>query len=159
MARQGISIELDPKTLKGLKAGLKAVGDVEAAPFREAMTDSGRHLTHAVESRAPGSMGSKTEFQGLNKGAGANVRALGAVKHPAAVAHEFGRTKWPYGYTQHGKGSAQGAKTRTHKPGQVARPFVGLKAGNAAIGESRPYVEKRLLEGIAETWTSLGETS
>ena len=39
-----------------------------------------------------------------------------------------------------------------HRPGQVAKPYLGVEKGDAAIGASAERVKAMLMDGIAEEW-------
>lgn len=130
---------------KQLVKALTALGDADAPFMREAFNEAGHMLLGAVRSRAPGSMAGRTDFIGV-RGARANTLSAGIqTDHPGAKSYEFGRHYWNVG----------GVRTY-HTPGQVARPFYGIKEGGAAIGAVTDRVTELLLKATEKEWERIG---
>ena len=155
--RSVLSFEVDEESLRRLRLALKAVGETDAPAFTDAMQDVGRRLVSNVRSHAPnGALAGATKYDGLNRGHGLSIRALGMVDDPRAKSFEFGRTRFYHRFQRGGKGSQKRGVPFKSYPGMRPRPFVGIKDGGEAIGQTAPYARTRILQGIAETWESLG---
>ncbi len=132
MASKAITWRIDTTGIKGLQAVLKAVGEKEAPFLKSAMGDVAKLLEREVATRAPGSMGAKLRssvFSG--KGLGARL----VDSHPGAKSMEFGRTRYYAGFHGHAQ-KATGHVVK--RPGEKARPFIGIVHGDAAIGAVMP---------------------
>lgn len=151
-----VRLELDPKSLRRLRAALAILDDDEKGPIHEAMHRIGLRLSDEVRSRAPGSMGSKVEFLGVRH-QGTTLRAAGLLDHPGAKSMEFGRSWW---YDQMKGNNRPGSKrqkgARGHKfpssPGQPERPFVGIKNLDHAIAAVHPYAVEQINTSVTEAW-------
>jgi hypothetical protein len=142
-AKSTWKIELSGR--KQLVKALQVLGQADAPFMKQAFADAGHMLLGAIKSRAPGSMGGKTEFTGV-KGNKTNTLSAGIkTDHPGAKSYEFGRHYWQAG----------GARVY-HTPGQVARPFYGIKEGGAAIGAVTDRVTELLLSATEKEWERIG---
>ena len=137
-----------------LKRAMKVLGETDAPFLRTALTQGGQVLDQETGARAPGGIAQTVAFVGI-KGTGATLRAVVTVKHPGAKAMEFGRTKYYRGYTGKGKGSRKRGTAFKASPGQKARPYLGVKKYDHAIGASKPRVQKLLTDAINATWESV----
>ena len=152
MAKQA-SWGIEVKGITRLKGAMKVLGETDAPFLRDAVEQGGNLLEDAVKGRA-GSLAGVTSMTGV-KGAGAAVRALVVVKDGRAKAVEFGRTTYYRGYTGR-KQKATGQKFKSSK-GQKARPFVGIKKADQAIGSVAPQVVPLIAKAFEKEWERLAE--
>ena len=152
-----------------LKRAFKVLGEKDAPFLREALIEAGHILEREAESRAPGGIARGVSFAGV-KGVGGTLRAVVSIKHPGARSMEFGRI-WYYRQagngvsgmgnnrpgSKRGKGSvkAKAVKVRV-SPGQKARPYLGVKDGNAAIAASKSRVVALLNDAFEREWERIG---
>lgn len=148
MARAGVSIEVTGIT--SMKKKLAALEEMDAPEITESLGRIARLADSEVSRRGPGSMGAKVSTTPAKK-LGATI-VLGAVKHPGAKAMEFGRTTYYEGYT--GRKVKGGRKVK--RTGQKARPFVGIKTGDQAMGALREPAARELMDGIEAVWNRPG---
>lgn len=149
MAVAKIGIEVKGAT--ALNRAMKALGETDAPFLGQAIDDGGKLLQGAVRPRAPGGMASKVEFSGV-KGSGANLRALVKVKHPGAKSMEFGRTKYYEAFTGR-RQKATGRKVT--RRGQQARPFVGVRNMDRAVGAVKPDIQVLIERAYTKEWDRL----
>lgn len=153
MAKQatwGIQVENLPR----FKKAIKLLGDGNAPFLRAALNDAGQVADTEVTHFAPGAIASTVVFAGI-KGAGANSKAIVAVKHPGARPMEFGRTYYYRGWTgkPRGKGYIKGSGQRFKAArGQQPRPFIGIKNQDHAVASMAPKVTKLLGDAITQEW-------
>lgn len=146
-----VQIKVEVKGAKALTRALKSLGETEAPFLKQVLEDSGRLLEQATRSRAPGGIASKVDFTGV-KGKGGAVRAVVTVKHAGAKSMEFGRTTYYEGF----RGRAQKATGhKVKRKGQTAKPFMGVKRGDHAIGAVTDDVKTRLVRGYEQEWERL----
>lgn len=144
-----LKIDLPDKEVTKFNKALKTLGETDAPFIKDAVEDSGQFFTNRVRGHAKGGIASAVAFVGT-KGQGASVRAIGVAKHPAAAPMEFGRTNYYRGFkARQQKRTGQKFKA---SPGQKAEPFVGIKTGDQATAETRPYARERILDGFAKEW-------
>lgn len=151
--------------LTGLRRGLKAVGETDVPHMRSAFTEAGRVFTGAARSHAIGSMVSKTHFGGVT-GTQNTIRAVVVTDHPGAKAMEFGRHWWTTGAARdvetftlkrQQRRVRRGLRTRVrHDPGQVARPFYGIKTATAAVADTAQRIRELISAAISNEWDRLG---
>lgn len=153
MAASTISIAVEGD--KQIKRALKALGETEAPFLKGALDKGGRMLGQAAEGRVHHSIAASMQYAGV-KGVGGALRAVGTFKHPGARSMEFGRTYYYRGFTGR-RQKATGHKVKV-SGGQKARPFVGIKRGDAAIGQVREPVQRLIREAIDAEWTRIGST-
>lgn len=146
-----VKIGIEVKGAKALTRALKTLGETEAPFLRQALDDSGTMLEQATRSRAPGGIASKVNFTGV-KGKGGALRSVVVVKHGGAKAMEFGRRNYYRGFTNR-KQKATGQKFTSK--GQQAKPFMGVRAGNQAIGAVRDDITNRLNRAFEDEWTRI----
>lgn len=144
MARAGVSIEVTG--MGAMKRRLKALDELDAPEMVTRLDKISRLADAEVSRDAPGSMGGRVSTRPAKK-LGATI-VFGTVKHPGAKAMEFGRTTYYTGY----KGRNQKSGTKVKRSGQKARPFVGIKQGDHAIGRLAEPVRRELAEGILDVW-------
>lgn len=147
---------------------LQLLGEVDTPHLRRAIDAAGHLLAGEIRGGAPGSMGQKVDV-GEARGKGARVSVRVAVYHPGAKAREFGRTKW-YRSAQPGdvvgignntqasirrRGAFKGKGVAYNERSVPARPFVGVKAGDRAIGRAAPEVRRLIAEGMERTWADV----
>ncbi|MGI8423582.1 MAG: hypothetical protein ACR2NO_05645 [Chloroflexota bacterium] len=141
---------IEVQGLNRIKRAFKVLGETDAPFLREALGKGGQMLRVGVASRAPGSMAARTGFVGV-QGTGTALRATIKVKHPGAARMEFGRKPKPYK-----KGRPRpGYRYR----GQRARPFIGIKAGDATIGAVKPDITRMLTAAWQSEWQRLASGS
>ena len=150
---KAIKIGIEVTDIKPLKRALKVLGETDAPHLRGALEIGGRKLRSAGASRATGGIGSAVTFAGV-KGKGGAIRAVVQVKHPGSTSMEFGRTKFYRGYTGRAM-KATGTKFKSSR-GQKARPYMGIKKGDQAIGEVRDDVRRLLGDAIEREWQRIG---
>lgn len=151
-----VKIGIEVKGAKALTRAMTTLGEVDAPFLREALDDSGQILETAIRSRGKGRIGASTRAQGV-KGSGGALRAVVTVDHPGAKSMEFGRKNYYRGYTNRRQKST-GQKFRSSR-GQPARPFVGVKGGQA-VGASEEPIKKKITDAIEKEWdriTSQGD--
>lgn len=151
MATQQAKVSIQVTGVTALKRALKAVGETDAPFLRTAVDEGGHLLEWAVRGSAPGTMASKVAFVSL-RGSGVNVKALVKVNHPGAKAMEFGRKKYYRGFT----GRRQKATgTPFQARGQQAKPFVGVRNLDHAIGAVKPDIENKINQAVVNEWERL----
>lgn len=151
MARRAASWGVEVTGAKQLKKALKVLAETEAPFIKEALAAGARIVEGEGESRAPGGIARAVTFAGV-RGVGGEIRALVEVKHRGATAMEFGRTTYYEGY----KGRAQKSGRKVKRSGQRARPFIGIKQGDAAIGASKERVRELLSDAFEQEWNRIG---
>lgn len=145
MARAAFAIETEG--FNAMRRKLKALDELDAPEMASSLDKIARLTDSEVSSRAPGSMGGKVATRPAKK-LGATI-TFGTVKHPGAKSMEFGRTTYYRGYTGRAQKSGQSFKAN---PGQKARPFVGIKRGDQAMGRLVEPVRRELASGVAAVW-------
>lgn len=147
--------------LTDTRRAFKALGEADTPFYLAALNHSAEITRAAIAARAPGSMAGKVDLVGI-RGDGINASAVIRVNHPGADSYEFGRRFWYRGFTYGGglgqrgvrpgrkpKGIQKGTGVRFQSsPGQAEKPFVGVKAGNAAIGAVAPRVHAMMVDAI-----------
>ena len=146
MASARIDIRLEGANR--LKRAMRLLSEAEAPFLKAALEESGELLAGEAEGRGPGRIGRSVSFVGV-RGTGGALRSLSRATHPGARSMEFGRTTYYRGFT--GRNQKSGTKFKAAR-GQKARPFAGIKNGNAALGAVKPRVEALLSEAIAAEW-------
>jgi len=149
-----VSIQVTGAT--ALKRALKAVGETDAPFLRQAVEEGGRLLEVAVRGMAPGAMAQTVQFVAV-RGSGANVKALVRVTHPGAKAMEFGRHKYYRDFTRPlRKGGMKATGTQfTASRGQKAKPFVGVRNLDQAIGSVKDEIKDKLSQAVVKEWERL----
>ncbi len=142
------SVDIEVRGARSLIRALRLMQDVEAPFVREAMEESGQLLTGAARGRAPGGIAQTVDFIGV-RGSGARIRATVKVRHPGAKSMEFGRRKYYRGFTGRRQRSGQAFQA---SPGQRARPFVGIRRGDAAVGAVKNDVGRKLIQAYEREW-------
>lgn len=148
MARAGFSIEVTG--VKAMTRKLKALEEMEAPEIQSALGTIAHLADREVTSRAPGSMAGRVTTKPGKKLGGSIT--LGVVKHPGSKAMEFGRTTYYQGY--HGRNQKSGQKVK--RKGQPARPYVGIKTGQQAMGALAGPVARELTEAVQKVWDRPG---
>jgi hypothetical protein len=154
---KGVSLKMDVEGMPELKRALKEIGEKDAPFLAEAMETVGHDLEANVAGRAPGSMGGKTQFVGV-KGAGASQRAVVSVRHPGAAVREFGRGQMTISARRKKALSWPGARhpvRRAHQAGRPPRPFIGIKAGNLAVGATMDEAPSIIGRAVEREWARL----
>lgn len=152
-----------------LQKALRVLAEPDAPFLREGLEKAGQVLAGEVGRRAPGGIARTVSFVGV-KGNAANLRALISVRHPGARSMEFGRV-WYYrkasrssapagiGNNRPGSKRARSSMKRQFKfradPGQRAKPFMGVKDGDGAIGASQERVKAILSDAIEKQWNRI----
>lgn len=180
MAKSSI-VGFDVEGVAPLSRALRVLQEKELPFLTAALEESGKDLRGAAASRAKGGIGQAVEFAGV-KGNGVGVRATIAIKHPGAKSMEFGRKYWYRGFSVAKRKSTREATFRTKdgkasarikagmvraskgtlfeaKPGQPARPFLGIIKGGGAIGAVEERVKARLSAAIDAEWNRISEGS
>lgn len=132
-----------------LKRAMRLLSEAEAPFLKAALEEGGELLADEAGGRGPGRIGQSVSFVGV-RGAGGALRALSRATHPGARSMEFGRTTYYRGFTGRQQ-KATGTRFKAAR-GQKARPFVGIKRSDAAIGATRPRIAALLSEAIAAEW-------
>lgn len=152
MARSS-AISMEVAGRKSLSRALKLMGDGDAPFIRAALEEGAKLVGDSARGYARGSIASGITYEGL-KGTGVGSRALIKARHPGSKSMEFGRTLYPVGYRRTGGRISGGTKTK-HR-GQTARPFIGVKERNAALGEAIPRIAGEIFPAaIAAEWARL----
>lgn len=145
MARTSVKVEVSG--FAALKMQMKALEEMDAPEIAAALGRASSIADREVRGRARGSMtGLVTTKPGKKLGA---AIVLGVVKHPGAKAMEFGRTQYYRGFT--GRSQKSGTKFKASR-GQKARPFVGIKKGDAAMAAMKGPIERELVAGVKAVW-------
>lgn len=155
-------VQLDGKAVSQLNRALSLFEEQHADFLREALAKSAHILTPEIKRRAKGSISNRVEYAGL-KGTKAGVRAVITINHPGARSAEFGRRRW---HVSPGAGNNRGTQKRAKgsmkrgkvviRPGQKARPFLGVEKGDAAIGAKADEIRTLLTNAIEQEWIRLG---
>ncbi len=151
-----------------LKRALKAVGETDAPFLREALGKVAADLAGHARGGATGGIGAAISTRPV-VGKGATLRAPLSIKHPGARSMEFGR-QWYYqarspmagignnrGSARRAKGSVIRGSSRVRRPGQRARPFLGIVGGGGAIGATQHQAREIISTAIRNEWERLGE--
>ena len=150
MARQ-VRVDVQVEGATALQKKARLLGEEDMPYLRPALERSGDRLAGAAASRAPGGIGRAVDFGGVS-GKAHGLRANVLVKHPAAKATEFGRTTYYEGFTDR-------QQKKTGRPfrsaGQRARPFIGIKEGNAAIGSTKDEIRDDIADAVSKEWERL----
>lgn len=153
---QTASWRLETPDIAAEIAALDELGKVDAPELKAAL-DTGTRLTaREAGARAGGSIGAAVKASGVQKsGSGVTVmQGRIRVAHPAAKVREFGRhffyvSKNPgavvgmgnnRGSAKRVKGSMKRRGRKVYRQGQAARPFLGVKNRDQAIGKVAPRV-------------------
>ena len=145
--RASASIQIEGLTL--MKKRLRALEELDSPEITEALARIDRRTAAEVANRAPGSMSGKVTTKPAKK-LGATIET-GRVKHPNARSTEFGRVYYYRGYKGHNQKSGERFKVGAGH-GQKARPFVGIKKKDAAIGALAEPIARELVAGVTATW-------
>lgn len=155
MPTEAFAVRVDG--LQALKKAMKAIGDTNAPFLTRAMEQAGPLVAAEVPKDAPRHLRGAVAFVGV-RGIGGNVRALIEVSAPDANRQEFGRAPKPYLHS----GTARGRR-RTYKlkragyvyKGSKARPYVGVKNKDHALGRALPIVGPIIERAILAEWNDL----
>lgn len=131
------SIETDTDPLT---RAFRELAKPEAQFRRESLREGAVLLANAARSRAKGSIGATIHAGAVVNEGGAVLAAKITVTHPGAKPMEFGRQRYYEGYK--GRNVKGGRKVR--RSGQRARPYLGVKTGGAAVGETMPKAAENL---------------
>lgn len=146
-------VRLEMEGRKTLARALKVMGDVDAPFIRAALEEGAKLIGDTARGYARGSIASGITYEGL-KGTGVGSRAIVKARHPGSKSMEFGRTLYPSGYRRTGGGISGGTKVK--RAGQRAKPYIGVKNRDAALGASLPQITGEIFPAaIAAEWARL----
>lgn len=153
-----VAVDIRIEGDRGIKLGLEALAHPKMPFLEDTLRQAAQIFGDEVRKRAPGGI-KKTVRAGYVRSKGNMILATVSVSHPGGRPLELGRHVYYRGFhgnnrpgSPRAKGSMKRGRAFQSFPGERAKPYIGIRKGDAAIAASQERVTQLFNEAVLAEW-------